>query len=41
MGSARERAVEAQTSFTKDASGSVTGMVLHQNGVDQQARKVR
>ena len=35
------RAVDAQVSFTKDDAGSVTGMILHQSGVDQQARKVR
>ncbi len=31
--------VEAQLSFTKDASGTVTGLVLHQNGAHQPARK--
>jgi CubicO group peptidase (beta-lactamase class C family) len=35
------RAVDAQVSFTKDASGNVTGMILHQSGVDQQGEKVR
>jgi len=35
------RAVDAQVSFTKDASGSVTGMILHQSGVDQTASRMR
>jgi CubicO group peptidase (beta-lactamase class C family) len=35
------RAVNAQVSFTKDAAGEVTGMILHQGGRDQSARKVR
>ena len=35
------RAVDAQVSFTKDDSGAVTGMILHQNGVNQPGRKVR
>ncbi len=35
------RAGNAQVSFTKDASGAVTGMILHQGGRDQSARKVR
>jgi len=35
------RAVDAQVSFTKDAAGNVTGMILHQSGVDQQGDKVR
>ena len=34
------RAVEAQISFTKDESGTVTGVILHQGGRDQAARKV-
>ena len=34
-------AVDAQVSFTKDAAGNVTGMILHQSGVDQQGDKVR
>ena len=35
------RAGNAQVSFTKDASGAVTGMILHQGGRDQSGRKVR
>ena len=35
------RAVEAQISFTRDDSGVVTGMILHQGGRDQSARKVQ
>ncbi len=31
------RAVDAQIDFTRDASGKVTGAVLHQNGRDQKA----
>ena len=34
------RVVEAQVSFTKDDSGAVTGMILHQGGRDQPGRKV-
>jgi CubicO group peptidase (beta-lactamase class C family) len=34
------RAVEAEVTFTKDAAGMVTGLILHQGGVDQVARKV-
>jgi CubicO group peptidase (beta-lactamase class C family) len=33
------REVEAQVSFTRDASGSVDGLVLHQGGRDSPARK--
>ena len=35
------RVVDAQVSFTKDDSGAVTGLILHQNGVNQPGRKVR
>jgi len=36
------RGVDAQVTFTKDASGAVTGLILHQDGVpDQPAPKVR
>ncbi len=35
------KVVDAQISFTKDDSGAVTGMILHQNGANQPARKVR
>ncbi len=35
------RRVEAHVSFAKDDSGTVTGLVLHQNGTDQPAPKVR
>ena len=34
------RVVEAQISFTRDESGTVSGAVLHQGGTDQAARKV-
>ena len=35
------RGVDAQVTFTKDASGAVTGLILHQDGVpDQPAPKV-
>jgi hypothetical protein len=33
--------VDAQISFTRDASGAVTGLVLHQYDRDRPARKVR
>jgi hypothetical protein len=33
--------VEAQISFVKDASGAVTGLVLHQNGQDQPGKKIK
>jgi hypothetical protein len=32
---------DAQITFTRDASGSVTGLVLHQYGRDRPARKIR
>lgn len=35
------RVVDAQISFTKDDSGAVTGMILHQNGMNQPGLKVR
>ncbi len=35
------RVVDAQLSFTKDDSGEVAGLILHQNGANQQAPKVR
>ena len=35
------RVVDAQVSFTKDDSGAVTGLILHQNGANQPGRKVR
>ena len=34
------RVVDAQLSFMKNDSGVVTGLILHQNGADQPARKV-
>jgi uncharacterized damage-inducible protein DinB len=33
--------VDAQVTFVKDASGAVTGLVVHQNGEDRPAAKVR
>jgi len=33
--------VEAQLTFVQDPAGVVTHLVLHQNGIDQTARKVR
>jgi CubicO group peptidase (beta-lactamase class C family) len=33
------KVVYAQLTFTKDASGAVTGLILHQNGMDQKAPK--
>ena len=35
------RVVDAQISFTKDDSGAVTGMILHQGGANQPGRKAR
>lgn len=35
------KVVDAQISFTTDESGAVAGMILHQNGANQPARKVR
>jgi serine-type D-Ala-D-Ala carboxypeptidase/endopeptidase len=35
------KVVNAQISFVKDASGTVTGMVLHQNGQDQPGKKIK
>jgi CubicO group peptidase (beta-lactamase class C family) len=34
------KVVDAQITFQSDSAGSVTGLVLHQNGVDQKARKI-
>ena len=34
------KAVDAQISFTKDDTGAVTGMILHQNGRDAPGRRV-
>jgi CubicO group peptidase (beta-lactamase class C family) len=35
------RGVNAQVSFTRDAAGVVTGLVLHQGGREQPARRIR
>jgi hypothetical protein len=35
------RITNAQVSFTRAASGEVTGLILHQGGRDQAGRKVR
>jgi len=34
-------AVDAQISFVKDAGGTVTHLILHQNGRDQKATKIK
>jgi serine-type D-Ala-D-Ala carboxypeptidase/endopeptidase len=34
-------AVDAQISFSRDAAGKVTGLVLHQDGADSQGRKIK
>ena len=34
------RVVKAKVSFVRDESGKVVALVLHQNGIDQRARKV-
>ena len=36
-----QRAVKAQVSFTRDDSGAVTGLILHQGGRDHPGRKVK
>ena len=33
--------VDAQVTFTRDPQGAVTGLVLHQNGANQTAKKVK
>jgi len=33
--------VDAQVSFTRDSSGAVTGLVLHQYGRHRPAKKIR
>jgi hypothetical protein len=35
------RGVNAQVSFTRDFAGVVTGLVIHQGGRDQPARRIR
>jgi serine-type D-Ala-D-Ala carboxypeptidase/endopeptidase len=35
------KVVDAQITFTRDAQGNVTGLVLHQNGNDLAARRIR
>ncbi len=35
------RVVDASITFQVDAAGNVTGLVLHQNGADQSARKIQ
>jgi len=35
------RAVKASVSFVRDESGTVTALILHQNGLDQRAPKVK
>jgi hypothetical protein len=35
------KVVEAQITFQKDAEGKVTGLILHQSGRDQTAKKVK
>jgi len=33
--------VDAQLTFVKDEAGVVSHLVLHQNGIDQKAKKVK
>jgi hypothetical protein len=33
--------IDAQVTFTRDASGAVTGLVVHQFGRDRSARRIR
>ena len=35
------KVVDARITFVKDGSGKVTELILHQNGMDQKARKVK
>ncbi len=35
------KVVDAQLTFVKDAQGEVTGLILHQNGVDQMAKRLK
>jgi CubicO group peptidase (beta-lactamase class C family) len=35
------KVVDAQVSFTRDSAGAIAGLILHQNGVNQSARKKR
>jgi CubicO group peptidase (beta-lactamase class C family) len=35
------KVVDAQITFTKDSSGKITGLVLHQNGQDSPGKKVK
>ncbi|HEV8448098.1 MAG TPA: serine hydrolase [Gemmatimonadaceae bacterium] len=35
------KVVDAQITFTRDAQGTVTGLVLHQNGADLAAKRIR
>ena len=35
------KVVDAQLSFVKDEHGNITALVLHQNGIDQRAEKVK
>ena len=34
------KVVDAQLTFVKNAQGEVTGLILHQNGMDQKARRI-
>ena len=35
------RAVDAEVSFTRNDAGEVTGLVVHQRGTEQSARRVK
>ena len=35
------KAVDAQITFVKNDKGEVTGLILHQNGIDQTARRLK
>jgi hypothetical protein len=35
------KVVDAQITFVRDAQGTVTGLVLHQNGADLAAKRIR
>jgi hypothetical protein len=35
------KVVDAQINFIKDKQGAASGLVLHQNGIDQDAKKLK
>jgi hypothetical protein len=35
------KVVDAKITFQKDANGDISGLVLHQGGIDRNAKKIR